>query len=548
MKKFNKKRQVFCAISALFLGVSGVYGYKYLKFNNIDLILSLEDNSLKWGFTDELSINNYSFKVVHNNNEIKRTTDCSFDNIPLSDKVKPNEPQNIKLDYQKEGVNVDWDKVVDIGEKNTYIVKLLNKKEKEIKTSNTIDKEYTSGLKEYVLILNNEEVKRTTDNHSFIDNELLLEGENTLTIKAVDNSGNSSESEIKILKYELSSQMENKVLKPIISDVSQSYKFILSINDTDVNETFDKPYDLSNILIDDVAPEDFSIKGSLKNNKVIYNWSTVDYGRDYHYQLIGIGDFYENKVYSEDEKYTSITGLKGYHYYFGEDANYKVTTDDTFTEKGYFEKENLEYKTYYLKVIAIDNAGNISNTASYKITNSAPKPADYKMDTIKNLFVKTGVSEQSINKYAKYIYDYVPQHILNAVVNDGVKIHLTDGNVRKYLLNNFGIEAGMELKGCFVNKPHNSILISSSSGMNVFLHEFSHAYDFSKSYSDYYSNTSEFLEIYRAESAKMFGANSYFSSNEREYYAESFYTYLTNRGSLKQKAPRTSEYFSRITG
>ena len=232
----------------------------------------------------------------------------------------------------------------------------------------------------------------------------------------------------------------------------------------------------------------------------------------------------------------------------GEDANYSVTANDTFTESGKFEKDNLEYKTYYLKVRAIDYAGNLSNVVTHKVTNSKPTPVDYKMEKIKNMFVKNGVSDSLINKYANYIYNYIPNHMLDEVINHNVKIYLVSSNLREYAKNNYGVDAGFDMLGFYINEPYYHLVLKQNTNLNVTLHEFAHAYDYSSSYTYLRSELTDFLNIYNEEGTALFGAGSYFLNDEQEYYAEAFYTYLTNKEKLKSRAPKTYEYFKGVFG
>lgn len=546
------------------IGVSicALVGIGILSYNSSTLELNKDENTLKWDFNKDYSMKNKKFQLYLNDEVILTTNDYKYDDYKKVDLVAPVEVSGYKHEYNKNGITITWDKVDDIGTSNNYVLKVINDKNKLIKKSNTITEDYVSGFKTFKLYLNDNMILETKETNVSINKEDLIEGVNTIKVEALDNADNVSSSSYELIYYKLNNKIENNILYPLISDNSQSYNYQLKIEGNEEVYDFTDNFDISQLFLDKVAPTKPSATYSIKNNNLLcLNYSSEDNSSDYSYNISGIGTTLNNQVYSGTLNYSNKQGLKGFYYYFGDNAEYDVTDKDTFTDKNYLEIPNLEYKTYYLHIVAIDNVGNISEKATYKIENKKPVintqqyssnqsssgsqvslPADEKMNIITSMCSKTSaVTDSQYNNRLKQIYNYIPTKVLNDIKNDGLKIKYVTGNLRKYLLNNLGVETGMEIWGIYRVRTV-EIYVTTDADIKSTIHEIGHAWDYStvgftKSY------LSDFYNIYLEEKNQMFGADNYFAQDETEYFAECFATYLMNPSQLKAKAPKTYEYF-----
>ncbi len=150
-------------------------------------------------------------------------------------------------------------------------------------------------------------------------------------------------------------------------------------------------------------------------------------------------------------------------------------------------------------------------------------------------------STELFNKQLKEVDNYVPLTILNDLNSRGYKIVIISGNLRNYLIEKENIDANMEIAGVAVYHK-NKIYINASSSIVVIIHEIGHAFDDRDG--SYTSSNSIFTSIYETEKNKLFGSTSYYSSNVKEYFAQSFSMYLKSPDLLKQKAPQTYNYIN----
>lgn len=543
------------------ISICTLIGIGILSYDSSVLELNKDENILKWDFNKDYSMKNKKFQLCLNDEVILTTNDYEYDNYKKIDLVSPVEVSGYKHDYDENGVTVTWNKVDDIGTLNNYVLNVINDKNKSIKKSNTITEEYVSGFKTFKVYLNDNLIEETKETSVLINKEDLIEGVNTIKVEALDNEDNTSSSSYEFVYYKLDYKIENNILYPLNNDSSQTYNYQLKIEGNEETYEFTDKFDISQLFLDKVAPSQPSVTYSIKNNNLLcLNYSSEDNSSDYSYSISGVGATLNNKVYSEKLSYSNKQGFKGFYYYFGDSADYNVTDKDTFTDKNYIEIPNLEYKTYYLHIVAVDNAGNISEKAKYKIENKKPVvsnqqytnnqstnsqqslPVDEKMNLINSICSKTSsVTTSQYNNRLNKIYNYIPTKVLTDIKNDGLKLKYITGNLRQYLLNNVGMDTGMEIWGIY-RVATVEIYVTTEADIKSTIHEIGHAWDYSTvGYTKSYLN--DFYNIYLEEKNQMFGANNYFAQDETEYFAECFATYLMNPNQLKAKAPKTYEYF-----
>lgn len=541
-------------------------GIGILSYNSSVLKLNKDENTLKWNFNKDYSMKNKEFQLYLNDEVILTTNDYKCDNYKKIDVVSPVKVSGYKHSYSESGITFTWNEVEDMGTLNNYVLNVINDKNKSIKKSNTITDEYVSGFKNFKVYLNDKILKETKETNISINKEDLIEGVNTIKVEAIDNKYNTSSSSYEFVYYKLNNKIENNILYPLNNDNFQSYNYQLKIEDKEETYEFTDNLDISQLFSDKVAPSKTSVTYSIKDNKTLcLNYSSEDNSSDYSYTISGIGTVLDNKVYCEKSSYSNKQGLKGFYYYFGDKSDYNVTDKDTFTDKKYIEIPNIEYKTYYLHIVAIDNAGNISEKSKYKIENKQPVvqqstnnqqynssqsttnneqslPTGEKMNLIYSMCSKTSsVTNTPYNYRLKQIYNYIPTNVLKAVINDGVKLKYVTGNLRQYLINNIGMDTEMEIWGIY--RPRTvEIYVTMDADIKSTIHEIGHAWDYTTAgYTKSYLN--DFYPIYLEEKNQMFGADNYFAQEETEYFAECFAIYLMNPNQLKNKAPKTYEYF-----
>lgn len=174
-----------------------------------------------------------------------------------------------------------------------------------------------------------------------------------------------------------------------------------------------------------------------------------------------------------------------------------------------------------------------------------------------DIIADAGVSQKTIGMVEK-AYHLLPPEIRTAIGERGTGIQiLENGDTISGAYGITNLNAVKDQNGCFVWNGTADILINGSQPdgevKKTVIHEAGHwvdAYvgellDLSGTpcdeVSDVSSNTVDFKDIYEAE-WELSGWNAYVTRAPSEYYAESFYVFLTDSDTLRARQPRTYEY------
>lgn len=152
------------------------------------------------------------------------------------------------------------------------------------------------------------------------------------------------------------------------------------------------------------------------------------------------------------------------------------------------------------------------------------------------------ISEERCVRILEGVINVVPAQVLEVVESVGFDVVLTGNDIREMVRLETGWDAGWGYDGVtFPNyEGYTRIWSSSRGGAGVLIHEIGHAYDFALAK---ISRTDEFKQIYEREAKRLFPFGWLYSSNEDEYFAESFKIYLKHPRWLKIFAPKTFSYF-----
>lgn len=126
-----------------------------------------------------------------------------------------------------------------------------------------------------------------------------------------------------------------------------------------------------------------------------------------------------------------------------------------------------------------------------------------------------------------------------------------DGKIiERFKKSGFSVEVNAHspiLRGCDgVFSPSRKKIVLKRNVNRVFIHEIGH---FTDRENGYISDSGKFLSIYRREKNKFRGSNnSYARSTNKEYFAEVFKEYYTNRSSLKKHTPKSYAFMAQLIG
>lgn len=168
-----------------------------------------------------------------------------------------------------------------------------------------------------------------------------------------------------------------------------------------------------------------------------------------------------------------------------------------------------------------------------------------------------GVSQKTIGMVEE-AYHLLPPEIRTAIGEHGTGVRiLENGDTISSAYGITNLNATKDQNGCFVWDGTADIFINGSQPdsevKKTVIHEAGHwtdAYvgellDLSGApcdkVSDVSSNTVDFKDIYETEK-EMSGWNAYVTRAPSEYYAESFYVFLTDPDTLRERQPHTYEY------
>ena len=159
-------------------------------------------------------------------------------------------------------------------------------------------------------------------------------------------------------------------------------------------------------------------------------WDTPDdNGNTYYHKIISFNKSTSEKMNEiETGRSDYVSGVKGFYYYIDNSSSGNATINNTFTANP-FVTINKPSKTSYLHIAAIDYAGNISSTYTYKIPSVANYTVKhYKMDldgnyVLEDTIVDTAAIGTNITPAVKAYEGFTsPKAITKTVTADGKTI------------------------------------------------------------------------------------------------------------------------------
>ena len=201
----TKDKEYTTTTNEITIPYDNVNGKSSIKIKSVDI--SGNESDLKTIKYENYIISNYGNEPVISdtsqdyeyylmvNGEKK---DISFLDELLSrsdgDKSAPQTVNIINISEERDGYNISWEDIEDIGEKYNYKILGRGKKRNNIASSEEREIDYTSGVKGYYVKVSNNQHETLTSNDKLItENKIKVAyGNKYLHIATVDNSGNIS--------------------------------------------------------------------------------------------------------------------------------------------------------------------------------------------------------------------------------------------------------------------------------------------------------------------------------------------------------------------
>lgn len=592
-----KRAKIIAAVSGIVVTGVGIVFFLLMPKEKIEL--TADGNNISWVNKSNKSTLGGKYYIYNDEFLVNKVTDESYflTKEKLIDEVGPNKIDKAAINYGDKFVTISWEDVEDLGNDNKISVELYNEKERKVSYSNSVNVNFASGVKKYIVEFNGEEFE-IFDNAFEIKKSALSYGITIVKVYAVDNRGNrGAVSSIPIYNYKIILSKEDDQLRYHIDDTTQNYTYRAIINGIDKG-VIANSNELNELLLDDKAPLTIkNVEFNFVDKKVNANWKEVlDNGNDYIVRVEASGNSYFNSAYSDDMKIEKKSGVKGYYYAINKSSKYTVTNKDSFTDKSDIDF-NSEYGDYYLHVASVDNLDNISKTTSHKFTvkdpsmveedkgtntntnegtssnngnlnsdistgggnlndssgdfnkdsneNLEPENVKNKEEMIKNILVKNGsVSSSNYNK-AVNIINKLPYSIIKSIYKENAKIYITSGEAEDLCKELTGKKID-SITGVFLYGTGELIVISEVSYMDSsLLHEIGHMVDYILGGNNFKSSTSEFNKIYSEEKDTLL-TDEYSKGSVYEYFAESFVMYYNNNYKLRVKSPKTYSYIKKL--
>ena len=285
---------------------------------------------------------------------------------------------------------------------------------------------------------------------------------------------------------------------------------------------------------------------------------------------------YYNTSSSDEMVVNKSSKLKGYYYAINKDSKYSVSEKDSFTDKCDVDYID-EYGTYYFHIASVDEAGNISETKTYKFetkditlddkkensndesSNSTKPPAntnqsqdsdrnddvDETNSIIRSLIRKVGNISETNLENAIEIINKIPENVIKEMNNNNISIYLTSGEAEDVCKTLTGATYE-SITGIFIWGDSKPAVICETAYMDsTLLHELGHATDYILGNENLISDNDEFAVVYEEEKDVFFANNSHIRDSQNEYFAETFAMYYNNNYQLKTKAPKTYEFLKK---
>lgn len=549
------------------------------------IVLSIDGDNIYWIDKSKSNLVDSFYHIYNDTFLVKKITDQSYtlSDEKLIDEAGPSKIKKVNIVYKGDMVTFDWEEVEDLGTDNILKINLYDKNDKLKAFSNTVKKNYSSGISKYIVEFKGENFE-VWDNKFSIKLSDLKDGITNIRLYGIDNRGNKGVvSSIPLYNYKVILSRENDLLRFSIDDDTQKYSFKVFVNGKDSGYITSNP-ELNTLLVDKSAPnapKDVKITSSDKITNI--RWSECeDVGSTYKVKIIASGLSYYNNATSDETSIEKKSDIKGYYYAINKLKNYKVTDKDIFTIKTDVDYVD-DYGVYYFHIATIDNNGNISGTKTYKFekidkslivdnsgndvsdnnnnndnkpgsgnvevkppTSTAPPIVDAVETSIRGLIKRVGsVSEESYKK-AISIVKVMPKSVIDYMVNKDINIYITTGEAESLYKSFTGKDSDKSITGAFVWGSSTTAVICESAYMDsTLLHELGHAFDYISGNGNFISESESFNNIFNTEKNYIFKDGEYASSSENEYFAESFAMYYNDNGTLKNKAPLTYSFIEK---
>lgn len=202
------------------------------------------------------------------------------------------------------------------------------------------------------------------------------------------------------------------------------------------------------------------------------------------------------------------------------------------------QKENSSSKNNTVEVVKLDEKkGQEENSVSAQ--NVVNNKINYK-DKIK---IDGSVSEELIELLNDEL-NKIPSSIMNKYFDIGGKIILTSYDIATTYYNDYAIGSLMEL-----HDARQQILYISARSKAIkqgAIHGMGHAFDSITGWTSY--KTNEFINIFNEEknTIKTVDGGNYHKTNEREYFAEAFYSFIVSPSTTRSSAPKTVSFLENL--
>lgn len=310
-----------------------------------------------------------------------------YDDYEATDKTAPNPISSINVTNTGNIINITFDAPEDNGTTYNYQLKTV-KHNGDVISSEVKSVTIISDIKGYSYVIDSNPdtipddiVDITTPEINATINPNV---KNYVHIKVIDNEGNASEvfhQEIGIPTLTATPKHQENYIKLDwdIMDTSKTYKYDV-YKKLDGQSLYEKiSSNNSNKTLNDYTGQDVAgpTKPTITNVSMINSGNTIhieytgstDKGSKYYYYVEGIAP--NTKVKSNIADATIISGLQGYSIVV--DQNPDTIPDNVIeTTELSFNINQKFYQKFYVHVVAVDNAGNISEVAHFECTDVNP--------------------------------------------------------------------------------------------------------------------------------------------------------------------------------
>lgn len=212
-------------------------------------------------------------------------------------------------------------------------------------------------------------------------------------------------------------------------------------------------------------------------------------------------------------------------------------------ESTYYNKDSLQEKKSSNKDNTLETIKLDENKSQEKNNISAQNITSSRINYKDKIDIDGNVSEDLIELLNDEL-NKIPSFIMSKYFDIGGKIILTSYDIATTYYNDYTIGSLMEL-----HDARKQILYISARDKAIkegAIHGVGHVFDSMTGWTSY--KTNEFINIFSEEknTIKTVDGGSYHKTNEKEYFAEAFYSFVVNPSVTRSSAPKTVNFLENL--